>query len=288
MHALIDHLLLGADANGEPSVQSLRLANRHGLIAGATGTGKTVTLQRLAEQFSDAGVAVFAADIKGDLSGIATPGEGGDKLAARTTSIGQDWQATAFPTEFLTLGGQGTGVPIRTTITSFGPTLLSKVLGLNATQESSLGLIFHFADKQGLALLDLKDLRAVVQHLVSDEGKAELKALGGLSSATAGVILRELITFADDGAIDVQSAANGSEGRPTKPVKVVDDEHALALAVADGADRGGDLLHHLHRHDRRAVVTLGQLRQIGLVEQRRAQQGDPHRGRGEEAGCAAG
>ncbi|KRE39637.1 ATPase [Janibacter sp. Soil728] len=173
---------------------------KHGLVAGATGTGKTKSLQLMAEQLSAAGVPVFLADIKGDLSGVASPGEGSDKLTSRTASIGQDWQPTAFPTEFLTLGGQGIGVPVRTTITSFGPTLLSKVLGLNATQESSLGLIFHFADKQGLALLDLKDLRAVIQYLVSDEGKAELKGLGGLSSATAGVILRQLIALEDQGA----------------------------------------------------------------------------------------
>lgn len=145
-------VLDGAPQPDAPVRVPLASLTKHGLVAGATGTGKTKSLQLMAEQLSAAGVPVFLADIKGDLSGIATPGEGGDKLAARTTSIGQDWQATAFPTEFLTLGGQGTGVPIRTTITSFGPTLLSKVLGLNATQESSLGLVFHFADKQGLAL----------------------------------------------------------------------------------------------------------------------------------------
>jgi len=143
---------------------------------------------------------VFAADIKGDLSGVSRPGEGGDKLLARTKSIGQDWTATGFPTEFYALGGQGTGIPIRATITSFGPVLLSKVLGLNDVQESSLGLIFHYADKAGLTLLDLKDLRSVIQHLTSDEGKDDLKELGGLSAATAGVILRALIGFADQGA----------------------------------------------------------------------------------------
>ncbi|HEY9333663.1 MAG TPA: helicase HerA-like domain-containing protein, partial [Kribbella sp.] len=105
-----------------------------------------------------------------------------------------------FPTEFYALGGQGTGIPIRATITSFGPVLLSKVLGLNDVQESSLGLIFHYADKAGLTLLDIKDLRAVIQHLTSDEGKDDLKELGGLSAATAGVILRSLIGFADQGA----------------------------------------------------------------------------------------
>ena len=174
--------------------------NKHGLVAGATGTGKTKTLQLMAEQLSSQGVPVFLADIKGDLSGMATPGEPTEKLTERAFGIGQDWQAKGFPTEFLSLGGMGKGIPVRATITSFGPTLLSKVLGLNATQESSLGLVFHYADKNGLALLDLKDLRAVITHLTSDEGKAELKALGGLSKATAGVILRQLITFEDQGA----------------------------------------------------------------------------------------
>ena len=178
----------------------LGMVNRHGLIAGATGTGKTKTLQLLAEQLSTAGVPVFAADVKGDLSGLATPGTPGDKLAARTASLGQQWTARGFPVEFYALGGQGTGIPLRVTMSAFGPTLLSKVLGLNATQESSLGLVFHYADKAGLPLLDLADLRAVVGYLDSDEGKGDLKALGGLSAATAGVILRELITFSDQGA----------------------------------------------------------------------------------------
>ena len=178
----------------------LGMLNRHGLVAGATGTGKTKTLQLLAEQLSAHGVPVFAADIKGDLSGLGAPGAGGDKVVARAASVGQAWSATAFPVELYALGGQGTGVPIRVTMSSFGPTLLSKVLGLNDTQESSLGLVFHYADRAGLPLLDLADLRAVVQHLTSDEGKADLKELGGLSSATAGVILRELIGFSDQGA----------------------------------------------------------------------------------------
>jgi hypothetical protein len=194
-------LMTGPDELSGSTIRiPLAMLNRHGLVAGATGTGKTKTLQLLAEQLSAAGVPVFAADIKGDLSGIATAGEANDKLLARTRSVGQGWRATAFPVEYYALGGQGTGIPIRVTVTSFGPILLSRVLGLNDTQESSLGLVFHYADKQGLPLLDLQDLRAVVQHLTSDEGKADLKELGGLSSATAGVILRELIAFADQGA----------------------------------------------------------------------------------------
>jgi DNA helicase HerA-like ATPase len=178
----------------------LAMLNRHGLVAGATGTGKTKTLQLMAEQLSSAGVPVFAADIKGDLSGLATPGTPSDKLTERTASVGQQWTATGFPVEYYALGGQGTGIPLRVTMSAFGPTLLSKVLGLNDTQESSLGLVFHYADQAGLPLLDLPDLREVVKFLTSDEGKADLKNLGGLSAATAGVILRELISFSDQGA----------------------------------------------------------------------------------------
>lgn len=193
--------VIDGQAHADAPVQvPLSVLNRHGLVAGATGTGKTKTLQLMAEQLSDQGVPVFLADIKGDLSGLATPGETDDKITARATDVGMQWEGRGYPTEFYSLGGQGSGIPVRATITSFGPTLLSKVLGLNDTQESSLGLIFHYADKQGLALLDLKDLRAVITHLTSDEGKADLKGLGGLSSATAGVILRNLITFEDQGA----------------------------------------------------------------------------------------
>jgi len=194
-------LLAGDEPKPDAAVRiPLSMVNRHGLVAGATGTGKTKTLQLMAEQLSAAGVSVFAADIKGDLSGISQPGQESEKLLARTRTIGQEWTATGFPTEFYALGGQGAGVPIRATITSVGPVLLSKVLGLNDVQESSLGLIFHYADKAGLTLLDLKDLRAVIQHLTSEEGKGDLKELGGLSAATAGVILRALIGFADQGA----------------------------------------------------------------------------------------
>jgi DNA helicase HerA-like ATPase len=192
-----------ADGTAHADVQvrvPLSPMTKHGLVAGATGTGKTKTLQPRAEQRSAAGVPVFLADIKGDLSGLASPGQASDRIRARAEEVGQTWTPSGHTTEFLSLGGQGKGVPVRATITSFGPTLLAKVLGLNEVQESSLGLIFHYADSRGLSLLDLKDLRAVVQHLTSDQGKAELASLGGLSAATAGVILRELIAFADDGA----------------------------------------------------------------------------------------
>ncbi len=194
-------LMLDADHVAPVPVRiPLGMLNRHGLVAGATGTGKTKTLQLLAEQLSAQGVPVFAADIKGDLSGLAMPGEGGEKTTARAQAVGYTWQGRGFPVDLFAIGGEGTGIPLRATISSFGPTLLSKVLGLNDTQESSLGLVFHYADKAGLPLLDLEDLRSVVQFLVSDEGKADLKNLGGLSASTAGVILRELIGFSDQGA----------------------------------------------------------------------------------------
>jgi DNA helicase HerA-like ATPase len=195
--------VLVADGQPRPDVSvnlALSMLNRHGLVAGATGTGKTKTLQLMAEQISKAGVPVFAADIKGDLSGIALPGQASAKLLARTEAIGQTWTPAGCPTEFYALGGQGTGVPLRATVLSFGPLLLSKVLGLNDTQESSLGLVFAYADRAGLPLLDLKDLRELLMFLTSDEGKPELKAIGGLSSATAGVILREISALEGQGA----------------------------------------------------------------------------------------
>ncbi|MFG2901572.1 helicase HerA-like domain-containing protein [Streptomyces zaomyceticus] len=178
----------------------LPVLNRHGLVAGATGTGKTKTLQLIAEQLSANGVPVFLADIKGDVSGVSAPGQDGEKVRERAAQVGQEWRATGFPCEFYGLGGTGPGIPVRATVTSFGPVLLSKVLQLNQTQEQSLGLIFHYADSKGLELVDLKDLRAVVAFLVSDTGKAELKGIGGLSTVTAGVILRSITAFEQQGA----------------------------------------------------------------------------------------
>jgi hypothetical protein len=193
--------LVNGDADAETPVRiPLSMVNRHGLVAGATGTGKTTTLQVLAEQLSAAGVPVFAADIKGDLSGVATAGESSDKLLARTAGIGQAWEPAASPVEYFALGGIGHGVPIRATVLDFGPTLLSKVLGLNDTQESSLGIVFAYADEQQLPLIDLKDLRELLLWLTSDEGKDDLRRLGGISTQTAGVILREITAFSGQGA----------------------------------------------------------------------------------------
>ncbi|MBE1582127.1 helicase HerA-like domain-containing protein [Nonomuraea angiospora] len=193
--------LVREDGTADPSEQiriSLGMLNRHGLVAGATGTGKTKTLQLMAEQLAAQGVPVFLADIKGDLSGLASPGTTSERVTRRAAEVGQAWQPSACPAEFFSLGGLGTGIPIRATMTAFGPTLLAKVLGLNETQESSLGLIFYFADKHGLPLLDLKDLIAVIRYL-TDTPEA-LSGIGGLSAATAGVILRSLTNFEAQGA----------------------------------------------------------------------------------------
>jgi len=191
------------DGTTDPGAQiriPLATVNRHGLVAGATGTGKTKTLQVIAEQLSAAGVPVLMADVKGDLSGLSRPGESSDKITARAKETGDNWEPSAFPVEFLSLGTKGIGVPVRATIASFGPILLSKVLGLNATQESTLGLIFHWAGQKNYELYNLADLRAVISHLTSDEGKADLKDLGGVSAQTAGVILRALVNLEAEGA----------------------------------------------------------------------------------------
>ncbi|USX48718.1 helicase HerA-like domain-containing protein [Lentzea sp. HUAS12] len=190
------------DGTVEPAAHvriPLSMVNRHGLVAGATGTGKTKTLQLLAEQLSNNGVPVLMADVKGDLSGLSRQGAESDRTKTRAADTGDDWQPQSFPVQFLSIGTGGIGVPLRATVTSFGPVLLSKVLGLNDTQESTLGLIFHWADSRGLPLLDTKDLRSVIQHLTGDEGKADLKGIGGVSSSTAGVILRALVNLEAQG-----------------------------------------------------------------------------------------
>ena len=170
------------------------MMNRHGLVAGATGTGKTKTLQVLAEQLSDAGVPVFISDIKGDISGLAAPAEPNEKLTARAQAIGfADYAPRAFPVEFLTLDRDGKGVRLRASVSSFGPILLAKVLDLNDTQQSVLALAFKYADDKQLPLVNLEDLRALLNHLNSDAGKAEMAEYGGIATATAGVIIRKIV-----------------------------------------------------------------------------------------------
>jgi uncharacterized protein len=181
----------------------LAMMNRHGLIAGATGTGKTRTLQGLAEQLSANGLPSLVADIKGDLSGLSTPGELGGPAEKRAGQLGMPFTPTGFPVEYLALGGIGAGVPVRATLSDFGPQLLAKVLKANETQEQSLQLVFHYADTHGLPLLDLSDLRALLTFLDSDAGKPELQGIGGLSSQTVGVVLRTLLGLETGGGAEL-------------------------------------------------------------------------------------
>jgi DNA double-strand break repair helicase HerA and related ATPase len=177
----------------------LRTTNRHGLIAGATGTGKTRTMQVIAEQLSAAGVAVFAADVKGDVSGIALAGSDDGAAKKRARELELEWKPAGFPVEYLSLGGIGPGVPVRATVSDFGPLLLAKVLDANETQEQSLSLVFHYADAKGLPLLDLSDLRALLMFLDSESGRKELRGIGGVSPQTVGVLLRSLVALQDGG-----------------------------------------------------------------------------------------
>jgi len=192
--------LEGAQVHQEPKIRlPLSMANRHGLIAGATGTGKTRTLQLLTEQLSAQGVPVFAADMKGDLSGLAMAAEATERVSARSSDLGWDWKSKGVPVEFVSLTG-ALGVQLRATVSSFGPLLLGKVLSLNDTQTSVLAMVFKYSDDNQLPLLDLHDLRAVLQFLGSDDGKAALKQYGGMSSASVGVLLRKMVELESQGA----------------------------------------------------------------------------------------
>jgi DNA helicase HerA-like ATPase len=191
-------ILLGKSAAG-PECLELKLANRHGLVTGATGTGKTVTLQVLAEGFSAAGVPVFAADIKGDLSGIAAVGEPKEGLARRAEEIGlADWTNVAFPAVFWDLFGTD-GHPIRTTVQEMGPLLLSRLMELNEVQEGVLNIVFRVAADEGLPLLDLNDLRSMASEVAS-RGKELIARYGNVASVSVGAIQRRLLVLEEQGA----------------------------------------------------------------------------------------
>lgn len=178
----------------------LKTFNRHGLIAGATGTGKTKTLQKLAEQLSMNGVPSLLMDIKGDLSGISQAGTANPKIDERHQLLGIHWEAAAMPVEFLTISEEK-GVKMRATISEFGPVLLSKILELNDTQSGVVSMIFKYCDDRQLPLLDIKDFRKVCQHLQTDKGKDEIEKDYGLaSSASIGAIMRNILEVEQQGA----------------------------------------------------------------------------------------
>lgn len=175
------------------------MANRHGLITGATGTGKTVTLQKLAESLSEIGVPVFMADVKGDLTGVAVEGQASEKLLTRLKNIGiTDWQPHGNPVVLWDIFGEK-GHPVRATVSDLGPLLLARLLNLNEVQSGVLNIIFRIADDQGLLLLDFKDLRAITQY-IGDNAKSFQNQYGNISSASVGAIQRGLLTLEQQGA----------------------------------------------------------------------------------------
>ncbi|WP_156680098.1 helicase HerA-like domain-containing protein [Sphingomonas profundi] len=195
-------IFIGATADGRPQTLDLRRANRHGLIAGATGTGKTVTLQGIAEDFSARGVPVFLADVKGDLAGIAMAGSPTDKMhamwAARAAEVGEaDWAYADTPAIFWDLFGQA-GHPIRTTVSEMGPLLLARLMGLNEVQEGVLQIAFRFADEQGLLLLDLPDLQAMLAHCAANAADLTTR-YGNVSKQSVGAIQRQLLQLEAQG-----------------------------------------------------------------------------------------
>jgi uncharacterized protein len=184
---------------GSDVLLPLRTMNRHGLIAGATGTGKTKTLQLIAEGLSDASVPVLLMDIKGDLSGIAAAGTDNDKIKERMAKVGGDYKPAGFPVELMSLSNEK-GVRLRATVSEFGPILLSKILDLNDTQEGVVAMIFKYCDDQKMPLLDLKDFIKILQF-VSNEGKEEIeKAYGKIATTSTGTILRKVIELQQQGA----------------------------------------------------------------------------------------
>ena len=186
------HYGIAQSKNGQIISLNSKMANRHGLIAGATGTGKTVTLRKLAEAFSDDGVPVFLADVKGDLSGLAQAGGFSGKIAERINqfNLGGEDYLSGYPVSYWDVFGE-TGIPLRTTISEMGPMLLSRLLNLNDTQEGLLNLVFRVADDKGLLLIDLKDLRSMLKF-VADNAKAFQVEYGNVSAASIGAIQRAL------------------------------------------------------------------------------------------------
>jgi len=200
-----DAITLGAAMLDEKTITNtfvkvpLKTLNRHGLIAGATGTGKTKSLQVLVEQLSEKGIPSLVMDIKGDFSGIAQPGTGHPKIDERMSAIGLPFTPNAYPVEIFTLSEQE-GVRLRATVIEFGPVLLSRILNLNDAQEGVVAILFKYCDDNGLPLLDLKDFQKVL-HFATNEGKDEIqKQYGAISTATTGTILRKIIELEQQGA----------------------------------------------------------------------------------------
>lgn len=224
---------------GEAKVNlPMRMMNRHGLVTGATGSGKTRTLQLLAEQLSAAGVSVFMPDMKGDISGMAKEGAVNDKIQERATALGINYSPTGFPIELYSLSGKK-GAQMRATVTEFGPVLLSKILELNEVQSSVLLILFKYADDRQLPIVDLKDLKKVLNYLSEGAGAAEIKNdYGKISPATAGTILRKIVGLEQQGvdqlfgekSFDIEDLFEKVDGRGViSLLNVSDVQHQPAI-----------------------------------------------------------
>lgn len=209
-------IIAGAEVN-----LSLKMMNRHGLIAGATGTGKTRTLQLMAEQLSDAGVPVFMLDVKGDLSGLNQAGFSNPKIEERAKALNITYNPSGFPVELYSLSGKN-GAQMRASVLEFGPVLLSKILDLNETQSGVMAVIFKYADDHKLQLVDLNDLKKVISYLSGGPGAAEIKeSYGSISGSTSGTILRKIVTIEQQGlsqifgekSFDIQDMINRIDGK---------------------------------------------------------------------------
>lgn len=192
-------MLDGSVVKGAEVKAALKTLNRHGLIAGATGTGKTKTLQGIAESLSEAGVPVLVMDVKGDLSGLAQPGNVNPKIDERAKLLEIEWKPTPFPCEFLSISNEP-GVKLRATISEFGPVLLSKILELNDTQGGVVSLVFKYCDDNNMPLVDVKDFRKVLQYITNEGKEAITKEYGSVSSTSVGTIMRKLLEIEQQGA----------------------------------------------------------------------------------------
>ena len=229
-------LFLGQSDADQPESLLFNRANRHGVVAGATGTGKTVTLQIMAQGFSDAGVPVFCADVKGDLSGISQIGTPNEKLVARATEMGLTLTPRAAPTVFWDLYGQK-GHPIRTTVSEIGPVLMARMLNLNDVQEGVLTVVFHVADKEGLLLLDLQDLRAMLVYVAENAARIG-REVGNVAPASIASIQRALLQLEQDGGdaffgepalklTDMMRTSLDGQGRVLGQVNVLDSTRLM-------------------------------------------------------------
>lgn len=255
---LVDNQLL-TDASVNLVLKSF---NRHGLIAGATGSGKTKTIQVLSEQLSLAGVPSLVMDIKGDISGLAMPGVASEALIARSKSLNLDYTPRAFPVEFLTLNESHSGVPLRSTVADFGPVLFARMLDVNETQEGVITVLFEYAKQEHLPLIDLGDLKSLLQFVQTDSGKAKIEErFGGVATSSVGTIMRKIIELESQGG-------DGFFGEPAFDVMDLVRANAQGLGIIS-------ILRLLDMQDKPKLFSTFMLKLLSDVYRKMPELGDP-------------